>query len=275
MDLACYDREYAPREQRDLARAAHLAAWPQAADAALSALDAVTAPVARALVGPARGLAAGIPAGTGVQAADAARAASARLVGHLEQAAGTGDPDAALGGPALSALMSSAEGLVERADAERDRLTERLAESCALVDPGRPALQVARELVREHPDADGVLAAARIWTSRAIDFTTKAGLLPYNDGDCLVLLAPESRRWAMAMMSAAAPGEPDAPSRYYIAPARTVAGQRSRGVARGVQRHDAARHHGARGRARTFLARPGHPAGSDRRQAHPALRRVR
>jgi hypothetical protein len=225
MDLACYDREYAPREQRDVARSAHLAAWPQAADAALSALDAVAAPVAKALVGPARGLAAGIPAGTGAQAAEAALAASARLVGHLEQAAETGDPDAALGGPALSALMSSAEGievdlgrLAERADAERDRLTERLAVSCALVDPGRPALLVARELVREHPDADGVLAAARTWTSRAIDFTTNAGLLPYNDGECQVLLAPESRRWAMAMMSTAAPGEPEAPSRYYITP---------------------------------------------------------
>src|SRR5260221_689418 len=106
----------------------------------------------------------------------------------------------------------------ERADAERDRLSELLAESCARVDPGRPAIQVARDLVRQHPDADGVIEAARVWTKRAIDFTREAALVPYNDGECLVLLAPESRRWAMAMMSTAAPGEPEGPSRYYITP---------------------------------------------------------
>ncbi len=225
MDLACYDREYAPRQERNRARAAHLAAWPEAADAAVRSLDAVTAPVGKALAGASRGLAAGIGADAEPQAATAARAAHARLVGHLEQAAASGSPDGALGGGALAALMSSAEGievdlggLAELADAERDRLTGRLAESCAQVDPGRPALQVARELVRQHPDADGVLTAARGWTRRAIDFTTSAGLVPYNDGECLVLLAPESRRWAMAMMSTAAPGEPEGPSRYYITP---------------------------------------------------------
>ena len=42
--------------------------------------------------------------------------------------------------------------------------------------------------------------------------------MPYNDGECLVMLAPESRRWAMAMMATAAPGEPEGPSRYYITP---------------------------------------------------------
>src|ERR1022692_4259876 len=49
MDLACYDRDYAPREQRDGALLAQLAAWPQAADAAVDALDQVSAPVATAL----------------------------------------------------------------------------------------------------------------------------------------------------------------------------------------------------------------------------------
>src|SRR5262249_7951750 len=61
MDLACYDREYAPQEERDRARTAHLAAWPDAVDAAITTLDAVPAPVAQALIGAARGLAAGIP----------------------------------------------------------------------------------------------------------------------------------------------------------------------------------------------------------------------
>ncbi|HEX2319224.1 MAG TPA: hypothetical protein VHJ18_09620 [Streptosporangiaceae bacterium] len=133
MDLACYDREYAPQAERDQARAAHLAAWPDAVDAAIASLDAVTAPVGQALAGAARGLAAGIPAGADQGVAEAARTAHARLVAHLDQAAANGSRDAALGGPALTALMGSAEGveldlgkLAERADAERDRLTERL-----------------------------------------------------------------------------------------------------------------------------------------------------
>jgi hypothetical protein len=121
--------------------------------------------------------------------------------------------------------MSSSEGmpldlgrLTERADAERDRLTALLADGCARIDPGRPPLAVARELVREHPDAGGVIEAARRWTQQAIEFTRDKDLVPYQDGECLVGLAPPSRRWAMAMMSPSAPGEPDGPSWYHITP---------------------------------------------------------
>ena len=46
MDLACYDRDYAPAQEREQAKLAHLALWPQAVDAALAALDQVSAPVA-------------------------------------------------------------------------------------------------------------------------------------------------------------------------------------------------------------------------------------
>ncbi|MGH3236854.1 MAG: DUF885 family protein, partial [Streptosporangiaceae bacterium] len=60
LDLACYDRDYAPREERDAARAAHLAAWPRVADAAIESLDQVSAPVAEALLSGIRGLAAGL-----------------------------------------------------------------------------------------------------------------------------------------------------------------------------------------------------------------------
>ncbi len=60
LDLACYDRDYAPREQRDAARAEHLAAWPRVAGAAVESLDQVSAPVAEALLGGIRGLAAGV-----------------------------------------------------------------------------------------------------------------------------------------------------------------------------------------------------------------------
>jgi Bacterial protein of unknown function (DUF885) len=108
--------------------------------------------------------------------------------------------------------------LAERADAERIRLTERLTESCALLEPGRPPLEVTRELLRDHPDADGVIDAARVWTERVIAFTDASGLLPYSGGDCQVALAPESRRWATAMMSPVAAGEPEGPSWYHITP---------------------------------------------------------
>jgi hypothetical protein len=225
LDLAVYDREYAPQEQRDSARNAHLAAWPGAIDVAISTLDRLSAPVASALAGGIRGLPAGIPAGVDERVRADALAAHARLVAFIDEAAVHGDPDAALGTAGLSALMSSAEGmpldlgrLAERADAERDRLTALLAESCARVDPGRPPLDVARELVRDHPDADGVIAAARHWTRLTIEFTRDHDLVPYQDGECRVGPSPESRRWAMAMMSPAAPGEPEGPSWYHITP---------------------------------------------------------
>src|SRR5215469_11333348 len=145
LDLAGYDRDYAPLPQRAAARRAHLAAWPQAADNALAALDEVSGPVAMALLKPAQGLAAGIPDDVDEQTRAAALAAHERLMAHLERAAAQDGPDTALGTAGLTALMGSAEGmpldlgrLAERADAERDRLTALLAESCALVDPGRP-----------------------------------------------------------------------------------------------------------------------------------------
>jgi hypothetical protein len=225
LDLASYDRDYAPQADRDRARLSQLARWPQAVDAAIAALDRVSSPVASALLAGIQGLAAGIPDDAPDEIAGPARAAHERLVAAVTGMAAGGDPDPALGGPALSALMGSAErmevdlgGLAERADAERDRLRELLAASCARIDPGRPPLEVARELVRDHPGTDGVIDAARHWTQRVIDFTREHDLVPYHDGECLVGLAPPSRRWAMAMMSWAAPGEPEAPSWYYITP---------------------------------------------------------
>ena len=243
LELASYERDYAPAAERAAAWVEHLAAWPRVVDAAIQSLDQVSAPVAQALLSPARGLAVGISAGPEASpdggtwgtggfggsadetVREAALAAHARLVAHLERTAAEGDPDSALGGPALSALMSTAEALAvdigqlaEQADAERDRLLALLDEGCAQVAPGRPALEVARELVRVHPDARGVIDAGRLWTQRAIDFTHERDLVPYHDGECRVGLAPESRRWAMAMMTPAAPGEPDGPSWFHITP---------------------------------------------------------
>jgi hypothetical protein len=227
LDLACYDRDYAPAEVRHQAKLAHLARWPEAVDAAVAALDAVPAPVATALLSAARGLAAGVPADAdgSAPAVSAALAAHDRLVAHLSEAAAHGPAEIALGGPGLARLMGSAEAvdldldrLAARADAERDRLHDRLAAACARIDGTRPPLELCRELVRDHPDSDGVLAASRHWTEKAIAFTRDRDLVPYHDGECLVGPAPESRRWAMAMMTTAAPGEPEGPSWYHITP---------------------------------------------------------
>jgi hypothetical protein len=244
LELACYDRDYAPAAERGAARAEHLAAWPRVVDAAVESLDRVSSPVAEALLGVVRGLAVGLTpgpgaavqesgtrdyGGTGDGVADAvveaALAAHARLVAHVERAAAEGDPDPAVGGHALASLMSSSETLpvdlgrlADQADAERDRLYALLADGCARVAPGRPPLDVARELVREHPDGAGVIDAARHWTQRVIEFTREHDLVPYHDGICLVGPSPESRRWAMAMMTPAAPGEPEGPSWFHITP---------------------------------------------------------
>ncbi len=272
LDLACYDRDYAPREERDAARAEHIAAWPRVADAAVESLDQVSAPVAEALLGGIRGLAAGLTTRPGDRAGEtalaAARAAHARLVAHVERAAADGDPDPALGGPGLTALMSSAEALpadlgrlAEQADAERDRLHALLADGCARLGPGqqdRPPLDVARDLVRDHPGRADVIDAARFWTERAIEFTRDHDLVPYHDGQCLVGLAPESRRWAMAMMSWAAPGEPEGPSWYHITPPEESWPEReqeewlevfSRTTLPGITVHEVAPGHFSHGRA--------------------------
>jgi uncharacterized protein (DUF885 family) len=63
-----------------------------------------------------------------------------------------------------------------------------------------------------------VIEAARDWTERSIAFTRDRDLVPYHDGECRVDLAPESRRYAMAMMTWSAPGEDDGPSWYHITP---------------------------------------------------------
>src|SRR3954452_18421876 len=60
LDVSCYDREYAPAEERADARRRHLAGWPDAIGAAIESMDRVRKAVAEALLPGVRALAAGI-----------------------------------------------------------------------------------------------------------------------------------------------------------------------------------------------------------------------
>ena len=224
LELACYDREYARRKVRRKARRAHLARWPDAIKGSLASLDEVSAPVAGALLGAVRGLAADVDPSAGREEAAAVKA-HGRLVTHIERAAEHGDPDPRLGGPALAALMGAQEGLAvdltvlaAAADRERDRLTGLLTDSCRALDPGRTVDELIPALLADHPDARDVIPEAARLTDEVIAFTRARGLVPYLDGECLVGPAPPSRRWAMAMMTWAGPGEPETPSWYHVTP---------------------------------------------------------
>ena len=145
LDVGCYDREYAPAEQRAEARTRHLSPWPAAVDGSVAALDEVPPPIAAATL--LRGPRASRRPGRGRPGRGRRRSPrTARLVAHLEAAAGTGDSGdgglgpAALGADGLTLLLCAAEAtdvdlaaMAARADAERDRLR-------ALLDAGlRPA----------------------------------------------------------------------------------------------------------------------------------------
>jgi hypothetical protein len=225
LDVSCYDRDYAPEAERAEARRRHLAAWPDAVDAAVTALDRVAAPVAEALLPAARGLTAGLEEAGADPVVERALEAHKRLAAHLEAAADGGHRDTALGRGPLERLLGAGEALEvdlgrleERADAERDRLQAMLEEACGRLAPGRPTAEVVAGLLEDHPDAGGVLREAEAMTAESIAFTLERDLVPGLDGTCLVAPAPPSRRWALAMMSWAAPYEADAPSRYYISP---------------------------------------------------------
>lgn len=221
LDVSVYDRPYGPEDERADARRRHLSAWPDAVDAAVSALDEVAAPVAKALLPAARGLAVGVE----VQAPADALAAHRRFVAHLGSAAEHGPPDIALGGDLLARLLSAAEALpvdltalAARAESERKRMHDLLVEACGQLAPGQPVAEVVASELRRHPAPDEVIPAARALTEEALAFTAQRALVPFTDGECRVGPTPPSRRWATAMMSPAAPFEPDLPSWYHITP---------------------------------------------------------
>jgi hypothetical protein len=230
LDLASYDREYAPEPERQEARRRHLAAWPDAVDGAIESLDRVPAPVARALLPAARGLGAGLE-GTGSGAAATgqelvrAKEAHARFVQHIEGISDTGAPQIAIGAHQLASLMGDAEGipldlgrLAARADAERDRVRELLVDACDRLRPGGKTRELLAELVADHPGPEGIAEEALALIAESTAFVLERDLLGDPGGECRVGPAPPSRRWAMAMMSWTAPFEADAPAWYYVNP---------------------------------------------------------
>ncbi|HVQ86952.1 MAG TPA: DUF885 family protein [Actinomycetes bacterium] len=223
LELTCYERDYAPKIERDQALTRHLGRWPDAVDMAVKALDQVAAPVAASLVEAARGLALGIP--HELPGAPEAAIAQQRFVQHLEQCAATGSPETAIGESALAQLMGVSNAtevdinaLASQADQEKLRLLALLGDACHQLRPGTPVTDVVAELIADHPDADGVIDEAKTLTDDVIAFTTARGLVSHLDGECVVGLSPPSRRWATAMLSWAAPGERDTPTRYDITP---------------------------------------------------------
>ena len=168
LDLACYDREYAPAEERAAAKRAHFAAWPDTVDGAIESLDEMPAPVAVALLPAVRGLTDAVDGvDTDQESLDRGRAAADRLIAHLEQVAQIGSPDASLGSTKLASLLGDSEAMAvdlgrleEAADAERARLRERLVQDCARLRPGVPVGELVAELFQDHPDDEGIYAAA-------------------------------------------------------------------------------------------------------------------
>jgi hypothetical protein len=231
LDLACYDRTYAPAAERAEARLTHAGAWPDAIASSIEALDEIPSPIARALLPAARGLAGGLD-GLGdepgsIAVGDAARAAHVDLVAHLESAAESGAPDFALGNANLARLLGDAEGtavdlgqLEELSDDERRRLRDLLREHCERYRAGAGAdpRPLVAELEQDHPDADGVIAAAQELITEATEFTLDHDLISDPGGECLVGPAPMSRHHAVAMMSWTGAYEGEAPAWYYVTP---------------------------------------------------------
>jgi hypothetical protein len=219
LDLACYDREYAPKADRMRARAEHLSKWPEAIAATLESLDRIPQAVAAALVPAVAGLAEGVED-------EAALQAHARLLERMEQSAENGPADAMLGADVLASLLGDAEGMAidlgrleETADRERNRLRERLAADCRRVSPDVPQSSLLRDLLADHPtDDEQIYINARQLIGEITNFAYDKALLPPIGGECLVGPAPASRAHVVAMMSWTGPYEADAPAWYYVNP---------------------------------------------------------
>lgn len=218
LELMVYERPYAPAAERAAARQRHLAAWPDAVDAAVEALDRVPRELASATVPFAQGLA------TYVERDAAAGAALKRLVDHLEWASIQGDPSAALGGSALARLLSASEAidvdladLLGRAEKEQARLQQLLDDACRRIDPKATTAETLRSLRTDHPaTAAELLDETRVLVDEVLEWTARSGLVPVDDGVCQVGPMPDSQRRGLAGLFAAAAFEPDGPSAFNV-----------------------------------------------------------
>jgi hypothetical protein len=218
LDLACYERPYAPADERLAARRAHVKRWPDAVDAAIAALDRVPAPTAQATLPMVRGLAEYLGEGE-----EEAGAAVDRLTRHLARAAVEGDPSAALGAAALTRVLGAGEAvsvdlgdLARRADSERARLSGILTEACHRIDPGVPIEDVLRAVKADHPAPHELLDEVRALVDEVMEWTAVSGLVPWTDGRCVTAPMPAAQRRAAAGMSGAAPYEADGPGWFYV-----------------------------------------------------------
>lgn len=221
LNLVQYERAYAPAAERESARRRHLEQWPDAVDMATSSLDAVSAPMAAALVSSARGLHAQVDA---VQADERvvaqAHAAVDRLVSHLEDASRTGDPDPSLGADHLARLMSASEAMpfevsvmTEVVERETERLTTMLTEACAHIDPHGSVRDVVRRLLSDRPRDDAaILHNAQSVTQDLLAFAAERELVPHLDGEMEFGLDHEAQGLFFANMRFCAPEEPDSPA---------------------------------------------------------------
>lgn len=224
LDVACYDRAYAPEEDRRSARLRHLKAWPEAVAASLETLDMVSSDVARAMLGSARGLAASVTEADGSEGAVALQALS-RFVSYLEAVAQAGRPTAPLGSQALTRLLGSADGLTldlkrvqETIKDERTRIREILRDGLGRLGIRTEDREALRMLSRPVSDFGAVLASARNLVRDAQSFVTSRRLIPWTEGDCLVAPTPAGRRWAVARVSWCAPCEPLTPAQFHLTP---------------------------------------------------------
>lgn len=224
LDLACYERDYAPEDERERARRRHLAQWPEAVGAAVESLDRVPPAVAALGQRVARGLAAAVRPEDGKQG-EVALAALERLVEHLGSAASSEGATGVLGAARLVELLTCGDGialeldeLVSSAAKEKERMRQLLEEACAVLSPGEAVESCARRLMAGHGTFDEVLSEAQLVVSSAQQFVIERQLVPFTEGECIAAATPPARRWAPARISWSAPWEREAPAYFHITP---------------------------------------------------------
>ncbi len=227
INLMLYERGYAPAEERRQARNRQLALWPDAVDMAVQALDQVSQPTAAAFVGSARALANQIShSEPDEQVAERARQAIDRLSAHLAKAADEGNPDSAIGGENLAALMTAAESLPFNLDqmrvtvsSEIARLTAMMTAACERIDPHAKPADTLTKLLADCPATnEEIIANAWSVTQDLRAFCRERNLMPYHDGELEMGLDADAQGLYIANLRFCAPEEAECESTYHLTP---------------------------------------------------------